>query len=59
MLSAWSTLNTPALLGDEQLLIFLGKMRALQLVAEELLGLSLQLFFPDVTNMVSAIKKEH
>lgn len=59
MLSAWSTLNTPALLGDEQLLIFLGKMRALQLVAEELLGLSLQLFFPDVTNMVSAIKREH
>lgn len=45
MLSAQGMLNIPALLGAEQLLLFLGRMRALQLVADGLNGLFPQLFF--------------
>lgn len=36
-----SMLNIPALLGAEQLLLFLGRMRALQLMADGLSGLPL------------------
>lgn len=46
MLSAQSTLNAPALLGAEQLLIFLGRMRALHLVAEGLSGHSPAVILP-------------
>lgn len=46
-------LNIPALLGFEQLLLFLGMMRALQLVADGLSGLSHRLFFQGVDSTVS------
>lgn len=52
MLSAQGMLNIPALLGAEQLLPFLGRMRALQLVADGLSGLYLQ-FFQGVASTVS------
>lgn len=54
MLSAQGVLNIPAVLGAEQLLLFLGGMRALQLVADGLSGLSPQLFFQGVASTVSA-----
>lgn len=53
MLSAEGILNIPALLGAEQLLLFLGRMRALQLIADGLSRLSPQLFFQGVASTVS------
>lgn len=46
MLQARIMLNTPALLGAEQLLVFLGRMRVLQWVAERLSGFSPTVILP-------------